>query len=560
MSLGPTPPLGRGEVRAWQQRLTHSRFRVADLVVFHVLLGVVNVLTALLASVLVVAVTRNDGNVRISVGFVAILLAVVLGVRAAARAGQQGAERRVAAGVAAEARRTMLEAISAGAAVAPGAAASFVTTSCDDVGAYVARAVPARVAAALVAALVLVVEALVDPWSALIALGVLVVAPPVLRSFGQRAEAAAATALGRLRSLSTRTLELLEGAVELRALGALRRGEEEVAAATERTVGSTRAALRIAMRSGTALDVLAGAAVGLVAMTDGFRLLSGQLSLGHALAAVLLTAEVFAPVRAAGSAFHAGVDGLAALSALDAATSSRVRAARTHPDRALPPAASLPAAVRARSLRLRPSPDSEVVVDGLDLLVRAGTSLVITGPTGSGKSTVLRAVAGAPLVASGSLLLGNAAPTALSDRQRAALLAMVDQRPALVAGTLRENLLLGGRASAEALEDAVERCGLMDLLHRSPRGLDEEVGEEGRLLSAGERTKVALARAVLRAPGVLLLDEVGAHLDATALEELRDGLEGFLASRTVLEAAHDRALLVGVPTLSLGEHRVAVAG
>jgi ABC-type multidrug transport system fused ATPase/permease subunit len=160
---------------------------------------------------------------------------------------------------------------------------------------------------------------------------------------------------------------------------------------------------------------------------------------------------------------------------------------------------------------------------------------------------------GERIVARGVVQIGNALPSGFSPRQRSALLAIVDQQPLVVMGSIRENLELGAPGlSSLRITDAVERCGLGDLVARSSLGLDQQVGEEGRLLSAGERTRLALARAMLRAPGVLLLDEIGAHLDDAALAELRQALGAFLASRTVVEVAHGRPLLDTAPRLELG--------
>ena len=391
----------------------------------------------------------------------------------------------------------------------------------------------------------------IDPWSAGIAAGVVAIAPAFLVVLGRRAATEAEAGLDRLRSLAGRALELLAGAVELRALGALGRGRAELVAATDRAVASTRRSLRLGLRSATVLDVLAGAAVGLVAMTDGFRLLDGTLGLGHALAAVLLTAEVFVPLRTAGTAFHAAADGRAGIAMLDAA-SAAARPARPDLATTLPAAARTPPSVVAERAALAPAHGAPVIaVVTCDVAARG--SLLVRGPSGSGKTTLLRAVSGEPLVVDGVLRLGNATPERLSPRQRSALVAMVDQRPLVVAGTLRENLLLGHRLDGgpASLDDVVERCGLAAVLARAPRGLDEPVGEEGRLLSAGERAQLALARAVLRDPGLLLLDEVAAHLDDHALHALRGGLTEFLATRTVIEVAHDRSLLVGADELLL---------
>jgi ABC-type transport system involved in cytochrome bd biosynthesis fused ATPase/permease subunit len=554
---GQSAALAPDELRAWRRRLLHGDWHLWDLELFQALLGALGVAITLLAVVLVMGMTHHDGNVRISVLFVTCLVMVLLVVRGAARAGLRTAERRTAATASLESRRAYLDAIRRGAPVTAGAASTFVSRSAAEIGEYLARAVPARVMGVVVPVGVLVVVAVLDPWSALIAAGVVALVPLVLIPIGRRAALEAQTGLSRLRSLGTRTLELLEGAVELRALGAVARGRAELAAATDRAVASTRRSLRLGLRSATSLDVLAAAAVGLVAMVDGFRLLGGTMGLGHALAAVLLTAEVFGPLRASGAAFHAGADGRAALVALATACDA-APPAREEPTGPLPAVAGEPAAVTASAVALVAAPGNALVLDGLSFSVPARGTLVVTGPTGSGKTTLIRAIAGSPLCARGTLRVGNAEAAALSARQRSSLLALVDQQPFLVDGTLRDNLLLGGvTCSDEALDDAVARCGLTALLSRSAHGLDELVGEEGRLLSAGERTRVALARAVLRSPGVVLLDEVGAHLDDAAMVVLRGALASFLAVRTVIEAAHERPLLVDAPRLELSSCAVA---
>jgi ABC-type multidrug transport system fused ATPase/permease subunit len=118
-------------------------------------------------------------------------------------------------------------------------------------------------------------------------------------------------------------------------------------------------------------------------------------------------------------------------------------------------------------------------------------------------------------------------------------IAWVPQRPYLVRGTIADNLRLGDSgANAGALAHAVESSGLSGLVERLPQGLRTPVGEGGLTLSAGERQRIAIARAMLRDAPIMLLDEPTAHLDAARELSLAETLGPWLESRTVLVAAH----------------------
>jgi ABC-type transport system involved in cytochrome bd biosynthesis fused ATPase/permease subunit len=268
------------------------------------------------------------------------------------------------------------------------------------------------------------------------------------------------------------------------------------------------------------------------------------MGLFHALGAVLLTVEVAAPLRRAGSEFHAGADGLAALEMLG---SVRAPADSAAAGAAVPSACSIDAV----GLLVSAVPGGAAIAAPISVSVRASSGLLLTGPSGSGKTTLLRALSGEPLVAGGELHVGGTAPALWSPRLRCDLVAMVDQRPLVVAGSIYDNLVLGRPASRTDAREAALACMLGGLLDRAPEDLDTQVGEDGRLLSAGERVRVALARAMLREPRLLLLDEVGAHLDGATLDALRMSLAAFLSGRTVVEAAHGRPLLADAQALEL---------
>ena len=201
------------------------------------------------------------------------------------------------------------------------------------------------------------------------------------------------------------------------------------------------------------------------------------------------------------------------------------------------------------------------VLDGLSLDVAFGEHVAVTGESGSGKSTLLAVILGFVVPSAGRLTLGGVELGELDVRDWRRQIAWVPQRPYLVRGTIADNVRLAGAgASGKALARAVEQSGLSGLLERLPHGLETPVGEGGLTLSAGERQRIAIARAVLRDAPLVLLDEPTAHLDADRELSLAQTLGPWLESRTVLVAAHRLGLVGRVDrTLALvGGHLVQV--
>ena len=187
------------------------------------------------------------------------------------------------------------------------------------------------------------------------------------------------------------------------------------------------------------------------------------------------------------------------------------------------------------------------MLDGVDLTVEPGEHLAVVGESGSGKSTLLSVLLGFTDPDDGTVWVGAERPGATARlREWRRQVAWVPQRPYLVRGTLEDNLRLGnprrhrgrggpGRRALPASTDWWPACRT---------GLDTPVGEGGLTLSAGERQRIAIGRAVLRDVPVVLLDEPTAHLDAAREDSLRTALEPWLEGRTVVMAAH-RGGLVG---------------
>jgi ATP-binding cassette subfamily B protein len=183
--------------------------------------------------------------------------------------------------------------------------------------------------------------------------------------------------------------------------------------------------------------------------------------------------------------------------------------------------------------------DGHGVLHDVSFAVPAGSRVALVGPSGAGKSTVLALVEGFYPVSGGAIRWRG---TDVRELPRAALraeLGYVEQEAPVLAGSIRENLLLTRPdATDPELWAVLADVGLTELVRRSPRGLDVPVGDEGVLLSGGERQRLAIARSLLARPALLLLDEPTASLDARNEQLLRDTLAAAAADRALLVVAH----------------------
>jgi len=179
------------------------------------------------------------------------------------------------------------------------------------------------------------------------------------------------------------------------------------------------------------------------------------------------------------------------------------------------------------------------VLRGVQLVVPPGQHAALVGPSGSGKTTIARLIARFADPTSGSVRLGGVDVREVDDRELRRRLVVVPQEPFLFSGSIRGNLLF---AVPDATEDAILRSvmdlGLDEWLEGMDDGLDTEVGERGGHLSAGERQIVALLRAGLVQPDVLVLDEATSSVDASMEVRIARAFERLSAGRTTVSIAH----------------------
>ena len=215
-----------------------------------------------------------------------------------------------------------------------------------------------------------------------------------------------------------------------------------------------------------------------------------------------------------------------------------------------------------RDLTFRYDGERAPALTDVAFTLREGSRNALVGPSGAGKSTLIALLERFYSPTSGRIELAGVDLRRWPRAQLRQAVAAVEQEAGALAGTLRENLLLAEpEADDGELLAVLDTVRLRPLLERCPRGLDTQVGDAGVLISGGERQRLAIARALLRAPRLLLLDEPTAHLDARNEAALRDTLDDLAGRCTLPVVAHRLSTVVRADAiLVLDEGRLVDVG
>jgi thiol reductant ABC exporter CydD subunit len=406
----------------------------------------------------------------------------------------------------------------------------------DGLEAYFGRYLPQVVLACLVPVAVLGWAAWIDLESALIMLVTLPLVPLFMWLIGRYTEERTRERWHALRLLSTHFLDVVRGLPTLRAFNRSRAQGESIVEVSERYRRATMGTLRLGFLSGSVLELAATLSAALVAVTVGVRLVSGGLGLQAGLTVLILAPELYAPLRQLGAQFHASADGLAVadrmLSLLEAPPAVGAGGRLVAPNPAEAP-------VRFERVSFAYPSRPELVLDELDLELLPGETVALVGASGTGKSTVANLLLRFAEPIAGRVTVGGMDLAECRTDVWRGLIAWVPQRPTIFRGTVADNIRLGfPRASQDRTREAAMLAGADHFVRGLPCGYETLVGDGGRPLSAGERRRIALARAFLRDAPFVILDEPTADLDRVSADVVAEGVERLRPGRTVLLIAH----------------------
>lgn len=252
---------------------------------------------------------------------------------------------------------------------------------------------------------------------------------------------------------------------------------------------------------------------------------------GHLVSFLAAALLMYQPVKSLSGNFSQVLVGLGAAERLFEVLDAVVEPERSEPVTALE-------SLELKDLRFSYG-DGREALSGVSFSVKAGEHVALVGASGAGKSTVFSLLLGFSSASSGTLCWNGADVKQRSRRSIRDHLAWVPQEPVLLSGSVRENLWLAKESATDAeLWAALEHAHATNFVKALPRGLDEPIGERGATLSGGQRQRLAIARAFLKAPSLLLLDEPTSALDAGTEQEVQAGLSELMTNRAVLVIAH----------------------
>jgi ATP-binding cassette, subfamily C, bacterial CydD len=530
-------------VRALDPRLVRRARPIRVLLGVDVALGVATTLLVLVQATLLARIVAQSfhGAPLGSVSTDLVLLALAFAARGALAWGFEVAGTRAASNVLSELRLELVaRRLRAQPAALDGVECAEIAAAgiqgVDGLSAYFGRYLPQLVLACLVPLAVLVWVAAIDLTSGLLMLVTLPLVPIFMWLIGRYTEERTRERWLALRLLSGHFLDVVRGLPTLRMLNRSHAEAERIRGVGECYRRATMTTLRVSFLSGSVLELAATLGVAFVAVTVGVRLVGGAIGLQAGLTVLVLAPELYLPLRQLGAHFHASADGIAVAERILALVEAPSEVGRGGRVAAPSPAV---AAVRIEGVSFAYPSRPGLVLDALDLELLPGETVALVGESGAGKSTVASLLLRLAEPTDGRVTVGGIDLARCDTEAWRRQLAWVPQHPTMLRGTVADNIRLGRvEASDEEVRDAADLAGADEFVRALPEGYETLVGDGGRPLSAGERRRVALARAFVRDAPLVVLDEPTADLDSESAELVGSAVERLRPGRTVLLTAH----------------------
>ncbi|WP_312094953.1 thiol reductant ABC exporter subunit CydD [Niallia sp.] len=344
--------------------------------------------------------------------------------------------------------------------------------------------------------------------------------------------------LEKLASFSGKFLEALQGLVTSKLFMQTNRQKEELEKSSLSFRDTTLEILKIAFTQSFALELISMLSIGIVALELAIQLIIYKsISFFTGFLILILVPEFYASLKELGVTFHNGRSSMGAakkvLEVFDEEDEPTLWGKQTLPELKVPPTIQLDQVSFTYT-------NTNFRLQSVTATFLPKQKIAIVGASGAGKTTLLHVIAGMLTPKKGSLYINQEELIQYTESSWLRQISYISQNPYIFSGTIRENIAMGTRKEVgeEAIREAAQLAGIVPLIKSLENGFDTRIGEAGRGLSSGEKQRISIARAFLKKPNIVLLDEPTRGLDLATENILQQSIEKLNETATVIIVAH----------------------
>ena len=391
----------------------------------------------------------------------------------------------------------------------------------------------------------IIVMAFIDPVLLGSTLLVVFVAVATIALTGRKIRTATTKAQQRVGEMSSAVERALSAIRTIRAARAEAKETEVISKAATAAYDQGLAIARLSAAVAPIAQIAFNTAFIVVLGLGGLRVASGETTISSLVTFVVLLFFMIGPLISAFGAYTSVMGALGAMARINEIMVLPEEESGVQGDRK----ATSDVALEFKSVSFNYSAEEgeapNPILTEVSLAIPRGSRVALVGPSGAGKSTIFSLIERFYEPTAGEILLDGQPVTEFSRQDLRGQIGYVEQDAPILAGSIRENLLLGKESAADAeLVEVLNMVNLGEVLGRDAKGLDAEVGENGIMLSGGERQRLAIARALLAAPPILLLDESTSALDGPNEQRMREAIDAVAKNRTLIVIAHRLSTVV----------------
>jgi ATP-binding cassette, subfamily B, bacterial MsbA len=353
------------------------------------------------------------------------------------------------------------------------------------------------------------------------------------RKFGKRVKKRTREAQSKLSYLTQRLGETITGAKIIKVFNREAYRDEKFTAENKRIYRENTRVIKLKEATKLLIDVVTGTAIGLILWYGGNQVKSGAITPGDFASIITAIYMVFAPVKKLGDAYTILQEIMAGIERIDTVLFTGKE------DNGSIKVEGIREGISFENVSFAYSPDSAPVLKNINLQIRSGEVIAIAGPSGAGKTSLADLLPRFVDPVKGSIKIDGTDLREMDLKSLRDLIGIVSQDIILFNDTILENIAFGNPdADLNDIRKAAKMAYADEFIERLPEGYDTMIGERGLKLSGGQRQRLAIARAILKNPPLLILDEATSSLDAVSESLVQKALEGLMKQRTTIVIAH----------------------